>query len=144
MAKLKAKGNKYVTMGKIVSLVLVFFGFLALVGSLGGDTSYPGSAPYSYDSGYATFGGDFYTYVTNNAAEAASASRTAAYNIGDIADLLKSVCGVSMMCFGLISFCAFGIIGGKCKNEAICAPVAEAPAEETAVPAEETAEETAE
>ena len=53
------------TLGMIFSAVIVFLGILVLAGALGGDASYPNSASYLYDSGYATFGGDFYTFVNN-------------------------------------------------------------------------------
>lgn len=93
----------------IVSLAIVLCGVLVISGAMGGDTSYASSS-YRYDSGYAEFGADFYTYVSNNAAEAASAARTTASNIGDIAELLKNVCGVFLMGFGLLSLCFFGMI----------------------------------
>ena len=104
--------------GKIICLLLVACGLLVMVGVLGGDTSSPGSAGYMYDSGYASFGADFYTYVSNNAAEAASGARTAAYNLQDIAVLLKNVCGIFLMGFGLIGFCAFGAAGAAFKAAA--------------------------
>ena len=100
----------YSIIAMVVSVLIVLFGVLTLAGALGGDTSYPSSAPWSYDTGYATFGGDFYTYVSNNAGEAASASRTAASNLDEIATLLKSFCGISLSGFGLLSFCFFGTI----------------------------------
>ena len=102
--------KRYATFAKIVSLLLVILGFLTIVGVMGGDTYYPSSAPWNYDSGYATFGGDFYTYVVNNAGEAAAGSRAAASNLNDISTLLKSVCGIFLMGFGLLSFCFFGVI----------------------------------
>ena len=79
----------FATLGMIFGLLIALCGILTLSGKLGGDTSYPSSAPYSYDSGYASFGADFYTYVSNNAAETASAARTTAGNLEDIAELLK-------------------------------------------------------
>ena len=48
--------------GMIIGCVFVLIGILSLSGAVGGNTSYPSSAPYSYDSGYASFGGDYYTY----------------------------------------------------------------------------------
>lgn len=101
------------TLGMIFSAVIVFLGILVLAGALGGDASYPNSASYLYDSGYATFGGDFYTFVNNNAAEAASASYTAAANLQDLCELLKNVCGIFLMGFGLMGVCYFGI--QRCK-----------------------------
>ena len=95
--------------GIIVGFVFVLVGILSLSGSLGGNTSYPDTAPYLYDSGYATFGADYYTYSVNNAAEAASAARTIATNLDDIADFLKIFCGLFSMCFGAAIVCCFGI-----------------------------------
>lgn len=105
------------TLGMIVSMILVLFAALVFTGELGGDANYPSTAPYGYDSGYATFGGDFYTYASNNAAEAASASRTAAANIRELCNLMKNVCGCFLMGFGLMGFCHFGIIRCDCKEK---------------------------
>ena len=108
----------FATLGMVFSAVLVLCSILVFIGVMGGEASYPGSAPYSYDSGYATFGGDFYTYVSNNAAEAASASRTAANNVRELCDLMKNVCGLFLLGFGLLGFCHFGIVFCDCrKNE---------------------------
>lgn len=111
----------------IVSILVVFFGFLTLVGAMGGDTSTSGgsfdSGSYLYDSGYAEFGADFYTYVSNNAAaaadaaeSAASAARTVAANLDDIATLLKSFCGIFLMGFGLVNLCRFAMIWNEAKE----------------------------
>lgn len=114
----------------VVSALLVLFGILVLAGSLGGDTSYASSS-YLYDSGYAEFGADFYTYVSNNAAEAASAARTTASNLGDIAELLKNVCGIFLMGFGLLSLCHFAMVWlGEKKEEPVQAPAEEEPVQE--------------
>ena len=67
--------------GIAISALLVLFGILAMSGALGGSTYYADSAPYSYDSGFATFGGDYYTYSVNNSAEAAAGARAAASNL---------------------------------------------------------------
>jgi len=113
----------FATVGMIIGVLIAFCGILTIAGALGGDTSYPSGAPYSYDSGYATFGGDFYTYASNNAAEAASAARTTASNLEDIAELLKNVCGVFLMGFGMMGFCFFGAIRAGCKSAAVAYPV---------------------
>lgn len=94
----------------IVSSLIVLFGVLILAGVLGGDTGHASSSSFLYDSGYAEFGADFYTYVSNNAAEAASAARTVASNLDDIAMLLKSACGVFLIGFGLLSLCHFALV----------------------------------
>ena len=105
--------------GMVMGLAFVLIGILSLCGALGGDTSSPGSAPYSYDSGYAVFGADYYTYSVNNSAEAASAARTAASNLDDIADFLKVFCGLFSMCFGAVIVCCFGIYRAGLKETAI-------------------------
>lgn len=105
----------------IVSVLVAFFGFLTLVGAMGGDTDIASasfdSGSFLYDNGYAEFGADFYTYVSNNAAaaadaaeSAASAARTVASNLNDIATLLKSFCGIFLMGFGLVNLCRFAMI----------------------------------
>ena len=95
--------------GMIIGCVFVLVGILSFSGALGGNTSHPSSAPYSYDSGYASFGGDYYTYSVNNAAETASAARKTAANLDDIAEFLKIFCGLFSICFGAVVICCFGI-----------------------------------
>lgn len=104
----------FATLGMIFGLVIALCGILTITGEMGGDTSYPSSAPYSYESGYASFGADFYTYVSNNSAEAASAARTTASNLEDIAELLKNVFGIFLIGFGMMGFCFFGAIRNDC------------------------------
>ena len=108
--------KKYCTFGIIVSAAVILLGILTLAGVFGGDTGTASGASYFYDSGYATFGADFYTYVTNNAEEAASASRTAANNLHRIAILLKNVLGCGMIAFGLLCICGFKIVMADCKK----------------------------
>ena len=136
----------FATIGMIVSIVIVVMGVLVMTGAMGGNANYPSSAPYSYDSGYATFGGDFYTYVNNNASEAASASRTAASNIRALCELLKNFCGIALIGLGLIGLCAFGIQRCNAAEAALPAPVAtlENPQVEAAPAAEEPEATTAE
>jgi len=96
--------------GMVVALIVAFCGILTLCGVMGGDTGHPSSASYLYDSGYASFGADFYSYVCNNAAEAADGAQKAASNLNEIAKLLKNIFGIIMIGFGLIAFCVFGMI----------------------------------
>ena len=110
----------------IISALIFLCGLLIIFGAFGGRTNAAHSAPYSYDSGYATFGTDFYTYVSNNAEEAASASRTAANNLDDIAALLKSFCGIILMGFGLLSLCRNTIVWLETKTDCT-APTKEMP-----------------
>ena len=129
--------------GMIVAAVMFLCGLLVMVGAFGGDTTSASGAGYLYDSGYATFGADFYNYVTNNAAEAASASRTAAGNLDDIATLLKNVCGVFLMGIGAMAACGFGMVFFACKAQEVPAaaypppfvPFAPAPAPAPFAPA---------
>ena len=109
----------------IISSLTSLFGLLTLFGAMGGDTGYANSS-ILYDSGLTKFGADFYTYVNNNAAEAAMAARTVASNLDSIADLMKSVCGIFFIVFGLLSLCYFTMIWIK-ENEKAAAPVCEAP-----------------
>ena len=95
--------------GMICGIVVILLGILVLAGAMGGDVVSAGGAPSYYDSGYATFGADFYTYVSNNAAEAASAGRAAATNAREIGSLLKHALGTLIMAFGLFMTCSFGI-----------------------------------
>ncbi|MBQ3110187.1 MAG: hypothetical protein IJC69_03515 [Clostridia bacterium] len=115
----------YATIGMLISLALVIIGIVSMCGGLGGNTSYPGSAPYTYDSGYAMFNADYYTYSVNNSAEAASAAHTAAANLDDIGEFLSLACGLFMVCLGLISFCGFGIVLSTCPKRVVTLPEAE-------------------
>lgn len=129
----------FAVMGMIISAVIVLMGLLVLTGAMGGDVDYPSSLPY-YDSGYASFGADFYTYVTNNAAEAASSAHATARNVMEMSNMLRAACGISMMGFGLLALCYFGI--QKCS---ICEPVeCVCKEEEPVAETEETSNETEE
>ena len=99
----------YSITGMIGGALVILVGILVMAGVPGGETHVASDAPYSYDSGYAKFGADFYTFVTNNAEEAASASRTAANNLNEIASLLKIAIGSFLTGFGLFMLCFFGI-----------------------------------
>ena len=133
---------------KIVSLiglgisgVIVLLGLLVLTGALTGNTTTASSALYPYDSGYATFGADFYSYVSNNAQEAASAGRTTAANVHRLFQLIRTVSGLFLMGFGALNACSFMLKFLECQGEKPAAPafVPAAPVEEPAVPAEEPA-----
>lgn len=114
----------------IVSALIFLCGLLIIFGAFGGNTNNAYGASYTYDSGYAIFGSDFYTYVSNNAGEAASASRVAANNLDKIATLLKSFCGIALMGFGLLSLCRYTMIWLETKADS--AAPAQAPAASTA------------
>lgn len=104
--------KSFCVLGIIVSLVVSLFGVLLLSGALTDSPSSASSASYLYDSGYAIFGADFYTYVSNNAAEAASATRTVASNQRDIFVLIRTASGIFVTGFGLLGFCLFGAFLG--------------------------------
>ena len=70
-----------------------------------------------YDSGYASFGADYYTYSVNNTAEAASATRTVAANLVHIADFLMVFPGISSILFGMAVICGFGIVLASCPKK---------------------------
>ena len=95
--------------GMIAGLAIIVLGVLVLTGTFGGEGYSASSAPSKYDAGYATFGADFYTYVVNNAEEAASAVRTTANNVKEASTLLMNVSGISMIAFGMFMICSFGI-----------------------------------
>ena len=105
----------FALIGMIISLAIVVCGVLTISGELGGNAHYASGASYLYDSGYASFGADFYTYVSNNAAEAADAASTVASNVRSVAQLQKNVFGIFLMGFGLLGFCFFGMAHAECK-----------------------------
>ncbi|MBR4744157.1 MAG: hypothetical protein IK082_08215 [Oscillospiraceae bacterium] len=110
------RGKAFSAAGMIVSALIVIFGILFLAGALTGETYRAGGAGM-YDSGYASFGADFYTYVSNNAAEAASAGRAAASNLDDIFHLARTFGGIFLTGFGLLGFCLFGMKWKECAGE---------------------------
>ncbi len=105
-------------LGIVFSALLLLLGLLTLSGGLvDGSAKEASSAPYSYDSGYASFGADFYTYVSNNAEEAAAAGRATAYNLTLIFRLIKTAGGSLMMCLGAMGACFFGLKYADVKAE---------------------------
>ena len=109
--------------GLFVGLAFIVVGILTMSGTFGGWTSSPGSAPYYYDSGYASFGADYYTYSVNNSAEAASAARTAAYNLDHIAEFFLNFFGITSILFGLMVISGFGIVLSSCTKKDKCTMV---------------------
>lgn len=107
--------RKLSIIGIIVGIYFILFGILSISGALGSATAFGGSSPY--DSGYASFGGDYYTYSVNNAAEAASAANAAASNLRHISELLCNVCGVFLIGLGTATICGFGIVLCSVNNE---------------------------
>ena len=108
------------------------------------DSVSPTRSTSSYDSGFASFGGDYYTYsvnnsyiTANNAYEAARMSAFAANRIGVVTDqiaaqtrLIRTASGLSMLCFGLFGLFGFGIVltqPGKAKRVPVGAYAAYGP-----------------
>lgn len=129
--------------GMIVGLVVAVCGVAVMLGAFGGDASYANSPSSSYDSGYATFGADFYTIVTNNAGAAASAASTTAANLVDIAELLKNACGLLLIAIGALGFCSFGVSFSEAKAAEDAKKNAEASEPSVVEPIAAAAEETA-
>ena len=134
--------------GILVGIAFILVGIMSMSGAFSGSSTYPDGS-FLFDSGYAEFGADYYTYSVNNTAEAAEAARAAAYNVIDVTDFLASFCGIFSILFGILVICAFGVVLGCCNKETVTAttnadeaPAEEAPAEES--PAEEPAEAPAE
>lgn len=111
--------------GLVVGFAFVVVGILSVSGILGGGTGVPSTAPSYYDAGYASFGGDYYTYSSNNAAEAASAARTAAYNVHYFAQFIETFFGLTSILFGLMVMCGFGILLCSCIKEKVPAVINE-------------------
>lgn len=113
--------------GMLSGLLLIIFGFIAVLGGLG-DGHYSGSSSssYLYDYGYAQFGSDYYSYSVNNSARAAEGATSASSNLREISDILKNTIGISMMCFGLFGISGFGIIFSDCINKSKVLPEATA------------------
>ena len=137
--------------GIIASIALVLAGIVVLTSFFGAwetrHVSYPyGTYGTTYDYGYAVFGADFYNYVSNNAGMAGYGAQAAAGNLSEIFEMLRFAIGVSMICFGLGGFAAFGVIlaGAKTKEEKTAAEPFVFPAPAAAdpvVPAPERTEE---
>ena len=106
--------KKLAVLGMVAGILAIIFGIIVLTGVFGAATSGGSSSPY--DSGFASFGGDYYTYSVNNAAEAASAARAVAYNLRDISGSLNAIGGLLLIFFGLTAFCGFGIVFAGCER----------------------------
>lgn len=104
--------------GMITGILLVVVGILSMCEVFGDGNSF-GNHNYQYDSGYATFGGDYYTYVVNNTAEIQDEIDAANSNIMDIAEYMQMAFGLFFICFGILAFCGFGIVYAGCKKPLI-------------------------
>lgn len=136
----------FASIGMIACALLVIVGILCTFGVFGGsvstthgnkyDYSYSGAYSDDYMSfedyrGYSIFGGDAYTYMSNNAAAAADAAGSAARaaaatfeaadaaanaaakaanNVVGVNSLISFVGGILMIAFGIFGVCHFGIL----------------------------------
>ena len=98
--------------GILTGVAVTIFALCLLCGAFSKEWSVGGFS--SYDSGYASFGADYYTYMVNNSAETTTCVRAVARNIGYIYDLLELCVGTFMLCFGIMSVCGFGIVFADC------------------------------
>ena len=108
------KKKKSPLIGLIISCVIIILGIVIMATSLG--VSHHGSYSYSSESGTASFGADFYTYVNNNAAEAAKACRTAANNLDSLITLVSLISGIFLIAAGAVAACCFSMHLGDTKQ----------------------------
>lgn len=105
----------------IVCAALIIIGVITLFGGFTGDNYYSSPSNYNYDVGYATFGADFYNFVSNNAAYAAYNTARVAARVSDLIDLMENIFGFAFIAVGLLGICKFGIKEEKrcenCSNE---------------------------
>lgn len=130
-------------LGIVVSVAIIVSGALLMTGNFtepwgvlysSNNTDLPTDQDdlsiYLYDNGYATFGGDFFTYVNNNAARAAQAAERAAESSSDAAEaswkikgvadstlhLIETAFGLLLISMGAIGVCGFGIVCCNCEK----------------------------
>lgn len=106
------KEKKFLTMGIVISVLIVFLGILTMANVFCSEISTIGNTTL-YDHGYSAFGADFYTYVSNNAADAASTSRTTAKNVILLISLIKTTSGLFLCSIGAMGFCYFSAAAAK-------------------------------
>ncbi len=100
--------------GILTGIAVIIFALCILFGAFSKEWSVGGYS--SYDSGYANFGADYYTYSVNNSAETTTAVRAAARNIGNVYELLELCVGCFMLFFGIMSVCGFGMVFADCTS----------------------------
>ena len=100
--------------GAALSLVIILFGILVLSGAFGAKTEKAPSSSSKYDTGYATFGADFYNFASNNAYEAAVATRAVADNLHALGKLIKNVSGLTLLALGFLGCGYFGLAFVEC------------------------------
>lgn len=99
----------------VVCAALIIIGVITLFGGFTGDNYYSSPSNYNYDFGYATFGADFYNFVSNNAAYAAYNTARVAARVSDLIDLIENIFGCAFIATGLLGICKFGV-----KEEKVC------------------------
>ena len=100
----------FAIVGMLFCAAVIWFGVRFVNGEAATAPASASSAPSYYDSGYTKFGADFYTYVSNNAAEASAAIRQATTNQVRLFRLMTKFFGYVLMTLGGIGFCLFGIL----------------------------------
>lgn len=105
--------------GIIVGASFIILGFLTISGELGGNATGTSYTKDIYDTGYAVFGTDFYTYSVNNTAKAAEAAEVTAYNVYSVANFLQTFLGTSSILIGIIVISCFGILLSTSRNNKI-------------------------
>ena len=95
--------KNFALIGMCVGVLVVIFGIIALAGvdysrDLGG---------HYYDTGFASFGGDFYSYVNNNTAQAVHAITNQSELINKA---IGKVGGLILLSMGLLAICRFGVM----------------------------------
>ena len=114
----------FAIIGILFCCAVIYIGVQFLHGEMASEPNTASSTPSYYDSGYASFGGDFYTYVNNNAAEAAKAARTITSNQVYIFRLATQFFGYFLIALGGIGVCLFGVL---CFERKPAAPLPAAP-----------------
>lgn len=99
----------FVLAGMVCGALAIVIGICIMFGIFGGNPDYFVGVGSRYDKGYASFGADAYTYISNNAAWAASAAEVAARNAQELVELARNVGGCLFIVIGAFMVCFFGM-----------------------------------
>lgn len=100
----------FVLAGMVCGALAIVIGICIMFGIFGGNPDYFVGVGSRYDKGYASFGADAYTYISNNAAWAASAAEVAACNAQELVELARNVGGGCLfIVIGAFMVCFFGM-----------------------------------
>lgn len=110
--------KKFALMGMVLSILICVFGAIVFFSKAPNEEANLSWYDTTYlDSGFTAFGGDFYTYVNNNTAQAAEALMASVRNQYDIVTQISKSCaavskagGVLLLALGMLGFCGFGIV----------------------------------